>query len=170
MRRPNYYVAVASLLALAGCATQYKARSLFNIGGYSESKIAPDTWRVRFDGNEHMIPNQSDEFAKLRAAELCLARRKPFMRLSQFSTDEEFVRGRGGRFTKYPPDASTETDGRTSEALKRMEFVPVQPRFATRSYVTVACVADGSADSIDAARLARSIRAQYELEDAPPPD
>jgi hypothetical protein len=169
--RPNYCLPVVFLLALGGCATKYAPRSALNIGGYTETKIAPHTWRVRFDGNQHLLPNQGDEFAKLRAADLCLADHKPFMRLSQFSTDLEYLRG-GGRVVRHPPNASSETESRTpaAEALKRMEFIPAKPQTHSRSYVTVDCLDQESADTVSSAALATSIRERFGLAVASSPD
>lgn len=163
MRRPNYFLGVVFLLALAGCATQYAPRSIWNIGGYTETKIAPGTFRVRFDGNEHMLPNQSDDFARLRAAELCLAQQKPFARLSQFSTDLEMVHAPIGRFEQRPKDASSDTSGRDehNEAMKRRVYVPGQPLYRVKSYLTAACVDEQTADAVSARSLAESIRARY---------
>lgn len=167
MRWPNYCLMFAGCAALAGCATQYEPRSVWNIGGYTEAEVSPDTWRVRFDGNELLLPNQGDDYAKLRAAELCLAGQKSFMRMSQFSTDLEYLRG-GGRVERQPVNASTETDSRTpyTDAMKRMKIVPATPRARSTSYVTVACVDQESADTLGAAALAQSIRQKYGLEGA----
>lgn len=41
-------------------------------GGYTDLQIAPDAFRVRFHGNEFTDEDRSQDFALLRAAELCL--------------------------------------------------------------------------------------------------
>lgn len=165
MRCSNYWVVVA-LVALAGCATGYAPRSIWNIGGYSETKIAPDSFRVRFDANEHLAPDQGADFARLRAAELCLAERKPFMRLTQFQDDLEYGHGAVGRFEVLPKDASSDTSGRNeaTETLKRTVFHPGEPRYRSKSHLTVTCDDEDVAGALNAATLAESLRARYRLE------
>ena len=167
MRTSNYCLAIALAAALAGCATRYAPRSIWNVGGYAETRLAVDTYRVRFDGNEHMLPGQSADFAKLRAAELCLSGHKAFMRLGQFSTDQVYMPPRG-RFETRPKDASSDTSGRNEaiEKLKRTVYIPGRVQYREDNYLTVTCVDEGSADAVNAATLAGAIRSQYRLEGA----
>ena len=59
------------LLAFAfGCATAYQPTGLG--GGYSDTHLAPDLFRVVFHGNQYTAPDRVQDFALLRASELAL--------------------------------------------------------------------------------------------------
>ena len=63
-----------SILAVfaVGCATPYQSAGL--TGGYSETQLAPDVFRVSFQGNGYTSGDRAKDFVLLRAAELCLQR------------------------------------------------------------------------------------------------
>ncbi len=58
--------------SVASCATPYQARSLR--GGYSDTQLAPDVFRIYFSGNVPTSKERAEDFALLRAAELSLQR------------------------------------------------------------------------------------------------
>ena len=60
-------VAGAASLAF-GCATPYQSKAFR--GGYSESQLAPDVFRIHFRGNAYTSTERAQDFALLRAAEL----------------------------------------------------------------------------------------------------
>jgi hypothetical protein len=53
-----------------GCATAYQSFGL--TGGFSETKLAPDLFRVVFRGNGYTHAERAQDFALLRASELTL--------------------------------------------------------------------------------------------------
>lgn len=55
---------------LSSCATSYQTVGF--TGGYSETQLAPDIFRVVFRGNGYTSRQRSQDFAMLRAAELVL--------------------------------------------------------------------------------------------------
>lgn len=62
---------VAATLSLTfSCATPYQSSSFR--GGYSDTVLAPDTFRVVFRGNGYTPPERAQDFALLRAADLTL--------------------------------------------------------------------------------------------------
>lgn len=61
-----------SLWVLNGCATSYQQKGF--TGGYSETQLAPDVFRVNFQGNGYTSAERAQDFALLRAAELSLER------------------------------------------------------------------------------------------------
>ncbi len=61
-----------SLWFLSGCATSYQQKGF--TGGYSETQLAPDVFRVNFQGNGYTSSERAQDFALLRAAELSLER------------------------------------------------------------------------------------------------
>jgi hypothetical protein len=56
---------------LAGCATGYQSKGV--MGGFSETALAPDTYRVTFTGNGYTDMGRAQDFVLLRAADLTLA-------------------------------------------------------------------------------------------------
>jgi len=53
---------------LLSCATPYQSTSFR--GGYSDTQLAPDVFRVYFRGNGYTAMERAQDFALLRAAEL----------------------------------------------------------------------------------------------------
>lgn len=68
--------AIGVLLASGGCSTPYKSNGFR--GGYSETLLAPDLFRVFFRGNGHTSHEKVQDFALLRAAELAEQYGYPF--------------------------------------------------------------------------------------------
>jgi hypothetical protein len=52
-----------------GCATAYQPQGLG--GGFSDTQLAPDVFRVIFRGNGYTAADRAQDFALLRAADLC---------------------------------------------------------------------------------------------------
>lgn len=69
MRLPSFVLVVA-LAALCGCATSYKSNGFQ--GGFSDVQLAPDVFRVTFNGNGYTSGERAQDFAMLRASELAL--------------------------------------------------------------------------------------------------
>jgi hypothetical protein len=61
-----------SLWVLSSCATSYHQKGF--TGGYSETQLAPDVFRVNFQGNGYTSAERAQDFVLLRAAELSLER------------------------------------------------------------------------------------------------
>jgi hypothetical protein len=65
-------MAVAAVAVLAAaCATEYQKSGA--TGGFQETQLAPDVFRVSFKGNQYTSPERVQDFALLRAAEITLA-------------------------------------------------------------------------------------------------
>lgn len=60
-----------SMLGLTGCATGYHSTGF--TGGFHETQLAPDIFRVAFHGNGYTSMDRAQDFTLLRAAELTLA-------------------------------------------------------------------------------------------------
>lgn len=61
---------VVAVLALSSCATDYQSTGF--TGGYSETRLAPDVFRVRFSGNGYTSSDRAEDFTLLRASDLTL--------------------------------------------------------------------------------------------------
>lgn len=57
--------------SLSGCATSYQAKSFS--GGFSETMLAPDTFKINFAGNGFTSAERASDFAILRAADKSIA-------------------------------------------------------------------------------------------------
>jgi hypothetical protein len=62
----------ALALYLTACATSYQPESFFSGGGYSDSQLDKDVFRISFNGNEYTSANRAEEMALLRSAELTM--------------------------------------------------------------------------------------------------
>jgi len=60
-----------STALLASCATPYTSNGL--LGGYSDTALAPDVYRISFQGNGFTSPERTQDFAVLHAADLTLS-------------------------------------------------------------------------------------------------
>jgi hypothetical protein len=69
MRVSFYLFAITAAMFVSGCATSYQSTSF--TGGYSETQLAPDVFRVYFRGNGYTSGERAQDFALLRAADLC---------------------------------------------------------------------------------------------------
>lgn len=61
---------VLSLLLISGCATSYQPKGVG--GGFSETQLRQDIYRVRFQGNGYTSEERAVDFTLLRCAELAL--------------------------------------------------------------------------------------------------
>lgn len=130
----------AATALLAACATPYRPDSILNQGGYSEQRRAPNLYAVWFRGNVNTPTDRCEELAVLRAAELCLADSKPFMRTSDFQTTAPSV-----------------------------HWVPSGEREPPQTALKVECLAEKSDDTQDAAAVAESTRKRYRITSKPRP-
>src|SRR4051812_41316146 len=77
-------VAVASVALLGfGCATGYQSVDDSITGGYTETRLSPDSWRVVVAGNGFASRADVEKFLMRRAAELTLEQGKRYFVLSQ---------------------------------------------------------------------------------------
>lgn len=67
----NHLLCIVICLTLSACATgYYKNRGI--TGGYSDTQLAPDMFRVSFSGNGFVSNERAQDMALLRAADLTL--------------------------------------------------------------------------------------------------
>jgi len=59
-----------AITLLAGCATPYQKQGL--MGGFEETQLAPNVWRVSFKGNGYTSTERVEDLVLLRSAELTL--------------------------------------------------------------------------------------------------
>lgn len=66
----KFIIALSFVLALIGCSTTYQAQSFS--GGFSETQLDKNVFRVTFKGNGYTQSERAEDFALLRSAELTL--------------------------------------------------------------------------------------------------
>jgi len=76
MRR--FSVVIVICILAAGCATQYRSSDASITGGFSETQLAPDTWRVLVEGNSFTSRHHAEQFLMRRCAELALEQGKRY--------------------------------------------------------------------------------------------
>jgi hypothetical protein len=152
--------------ALSGaCATEYKPESAVNQGGYTETKRGPGVWQVWFVSKDLATQDQSDDFALLRGAELCLAENKPFMRTSKFDSRAAIVGTKLPPFARGPTEVAGPLPGSSELQYTRRVLVnPQKYSYKFFSSVEVTCLAEKSEDAQDTAAVADEIRRQYRVD------
>ena len=70
MKTSAQILIVVAAALFSGCATSYQSNGF--TGGYTETQLAPDVFRVAFRGNGYTSQERAQDFAMLRAAELAL--------------------------------------------------------------------------------------------------
>ena len=68
---------VLTAIVLSACATAYQPKDTLT-GGFTETQLAPDAYRIVFNGNSSTSKERAQDFALLRAAELALSAGFPF--------------------------------------------------------------------------------------------
>lgn len=121
--KANVFAAAALALAVSGCATGYHS-SRFT-GGFDETALAPNIYRVKFSGNGFTSSTRAEELALLRSADLTLQKGFRFFGLAdsrsstslsayrtptQTTTNMSFM---GFGNTAYGTAQSTTTGGQT---------------------------------------------------------
>ena len=93
----------ASALLMTACATSYKPVGVS--GGFEETQLAENVWRVRFRGNGYTSSSKVEDYAMLRAAELTITKGYSFFRLED---------SRNASSTAYMTTPSTTTTSGTA--------------------------------------------------------
>jgi len=78
MKRQIAVVVTFAALFAVGCATQYGSYDNSITGGYSEVRLAPNSWRVLVEGNGFTDRGEVEQFLMRRAAELTLEQGKRY--------------------------------------------------------------------------------------------
>ena len=84
-------ILLMSSLVLVGCASPYQ-RAGFG-GGFDESRIAPNAWKVNFRGNGYTSKGRAEDYALLRSADLTLQSGYSYFVIVGASSDINVVSG-----------------------------------------------------------------------------
>ena len=118
-------VAVVSVALMAfGCATGYESSDFGVSGGLSETRLAPDTWRVLVEGNDFSTRSEVEQFLMRRCAELTLEHGKRYFALSDHDSWTD-TRPTDSGFVTSPANEAVVTalDARDGSAFDAVEII-----------------------------------------------
>ncbi len=153
---------LAAVLASSGCTlmlpTPYQPYSSWKGGGFTETEVQPGLFLVRFIGNDSTTSDRTADYALLRAADICLQRGMPFLRVGDLAT--QTVQ------SGYIPGATTTTvipAGPDAPPIVSVDTMPPTLLYSPQSGLAVSCAESQQSGAWDANYLARAIRTKYSL-------
>lgn len=161
----KWSIACLAFLALGGCATPYQSTSF--TGGFSETQLAPNVFRVKFRGNGYTSDERTSDFALLRAADLTLLNGYRYFGVAAEGTDYS------SQAVTMPSTSSTAvtTSSTGNWAYATTTTTPGQTllfRFPSSTSTIICFKENPNGDLFDASFVARSIRQKYRIK-APRP-
>jgi hypothetical protein len=158
----SLFVAFLAFL-FCSCATPYKSSGI--AGGYSDTALAPDVYRISFQGNGYTSKQRAQDFAVLRAADLTLSHGYRY-----FAVVNETEGGRSG--TVNTPGYSYTTGsavavGNYAYGNAHTTYVPGAsiPFYFPESGLVIRCFKERPEGifAFDAAFVSHSLREKYQL-------
>ena len=118
-------IAVAISFLTLGCATQYRSLDSSLTGGFTETRLAPDQWRVLVQANGFTTRHEAEQLLMRRAAELTLEQGKRYFELDAHDAWIRARRSRNGEVHTSPMDAAVVTaiDEKTNRAFDAVRIV-----------------------------------------------
>jgi hypothetical protein len=145
-------IAIGGIALLIGaCATEYQSSGA--TGGFKDTQLAPDVFRVSFTGNGFTSPDRVQDFALLRAAEITLANNARYFAVMS-SKDQT-------RTNTYVTAGTSYTKGNTTTYTAPQVQTYYTPGVGMTIRTFQAKPKGGFA--FDAEFLARSIRTKYQI-------
>lgn len=149
---------------LSSCATMYQPSSFS--GGYSDTQMAPDVFRVNFAGNGYTSSERSQDFTLLRASELTLQNGfKYFAIINESNTTKiDSYTTQGSSYTS----GTAYVNGGYGSYSSTTTYNPPQTYnfHKPRSSLIIQCYADkpDSVFTFDATYIQRSIKQKYNIQ------
>lgn len=154
--------AIVISLTVIGCATSYQPTSIG--GGFSETRLSENTWRVVFRGNALARSERTEDLALMRAADIALQHGFSVIQVQRSNTASTTV------ITSMP--AYTTVQGRATTSGNQTRFRAQGVTYGgddTDEIVTSTLVvsafhdkpSDGKGDMYEARFLCESIGAKY---------
>lgn len=165
-------VACFVILCLSACASPYQRTNFF--GGYDETVLAKNIFRVKFEGNGYTSPDRAKDFAMLRGAEVCLEHGYKFFVIAgdDSYTNTSSVYVPGNTTTSYTGQTTGQVYGNgqfaaSSHGVATTHFTPgFFANFLKPSAVFVVIAfndEDAPKNAFDAAFLCDSIKTKYKI-------
>ena len=155
---------IASTLLLGACATPYQKRGL--TGGFTETQLSPETYRISFQANTITPPDQVQDYTLLRAAELTLENGH------RYFVVQETVDQTRRLVTSVP--STTTTTGKVKSSGNKAKFESytssspgyVKEEFAPGLGMVIRTLPSKppKGEAYDAAFLVKSLKTKYEIE------
>ena len=148
---------------LASCATPYESSGF--LGGYSDTALAPDVYRISFQGNGYTSQDRTQDFAILRAADLTLSHGyRYFGIINQTEGGRSGIINTPGQSYTY---VSAQRLGNFVYGTAHTTYIPGAsiPFFFPQSGLMIQCFKDRPEGSfaLDAAFVSRSLRDKYHV-------
>jgi uncharacterized protein YceK len=162
----NLLLRLLVAFCLSGCATAYQQTGF--TGGYSDTQLAPDVFRVNFSGNGATNDERAQDFVMLRAAELTLSHGFTHFAVLNESTGgvTETISTPGGSYTT----GSVNVAGRSAYYSGQTTYVPglTLNIYKPRSGMMVRCFKGQPKGvfALDARFLQSTLRAKYKIKSA----
>jgi hypothetical protein len=156
-----FAAAAIAVALLAGCATPYTSNGL--LGGYSDTALAPDVYRISFQGNGFTAPERAQDFAILHAADLTLAHGyRYFGIINQTEGGRSGVINMPGQSYTY---INAQQYGNAVYGTANTTYIPGAsiPVFYPQSGLMIRCfnAAPTGGFTLNAAFVSKSLRAKY---------
>ena len=151
-------------LGLTACATAYKSNSFFNDGGFSETELQENIFKVSFRGNEFTKKDKVVDFTMLRAAEICSSRNMKYMIISNTSI-ENISTGYLPATINSNSYGMVNNYGNNSRYSSSTNTIvnPAVSLFDTASNLFVQCLDTKVANAWDTGFLSRSLKEKYQI-------
>ncbi len=105
MRISRIFVSVLLVMMVTGCSTGYKDKggwyNIFSSGGFSSKNLEDGTVKVKFEANGYTGSQKSDDFALLRASELCMIEGGKYLEILSGGTHRSSMYA-AGYMVSYP--------------------------------------------------------------------
>ncbi|MFZ3377361.1 MAG: hypothetical protein WA183_17580 [Chthoniobacterales bacterium] len=163
--RTRLLLSMFAAACFTACATGYHSSGF--TGGFSDTQLAPDVFRISFQGNGYTSVDRTQDLALLRAADVTLSHGYHY-----FGVMNEAEGGHTDSFTtpgQSYTSAAVTGYGNTAYGSATTTYIPPQrfSFFKPRSGLMIRCFAERPEGgfAFDAAFLSRSLRAKYRIKD-----
>lgn len=154
---------IASALLLGACATPYQKQGL--TGGFTETQLSPETYRISFKANTLTSADQVQDFTLLRAAELTLENGHRYF-VVQESVDQTqrhvtvvpATTYSSGKVKSSGDKAKYESYSSSSPGYVKEEFSP-----GLGMVIRTLDAKPAKGEAYDAAFLVKSLKTKYEI-------
>ena len=160
----------AFVLFITGCATTYQPNSF--TGGFSETRLGENVFRVTFQGNGYTGKNKVADFTLLRSAELALEHGFRYFIIAKS--------GKGDYFSAYTTPTTSHTTGSAYKSGSSVYGNATTNTYGGQTYIISAPSANNTIVLYkekpkinglvyDASFLKKSIKQKYGLDKPPTP-
>ena len=156
------YIAVFFFISLVGCSSTYQPDGFS--GGFSETALGRDFYKVTFNGNGYTSPEKTNDFAMLRAAELSLE--NGYTHIIVMDSDSQITSTGGNLYVAQPYNNSSLArgyaagSGAASSITINKPTSTIYARFITATGEMI----EKNANILSASFIVASIKSKYKIE------